>query len=81
MEPPQPSLELDMINNLTHLTSCNFVVLVRGSYQMEVGKELVYPDLALLDYALIDSANFVAVKVDTVQENVKTKSWKWHRMI
>jgi hypothetical protein len=48
---------------------------------MEVGKELVYPDLALLDYALIDSANFVAVKVDTVQENVKTKSWKWHRMI
>jgi hypothetical protein len=48
---------------------------------MEVGKELVYPDLALLDYALIDSANFVAVKVDTVQENVKTKSWKWHHMI
>jgi hypothetical protein len=64
-------LELETIYTLVHPTTCNIVVLVRVKYQMEVGKGLVYPNLAFLDDVSIDGASYVAVKVDMVQKNVK----------
>jgi hypothetical protein len=69
---PQPSLGPDIIDNLAHPTTCNFIVLVGGGYRMEVGRGLVYPNLALLDDVLIDNAIYVVVKVDMVHENVKS---------
>jgi hypothetical protein len=39
---------------------------------MEVGKELVYPNLVLLDDIPIDCASYAVVKVDMVHENTKT---------
>jgi hypothetical protein len=38
---------------------------------MEVGKGLVYPNLAPLDNIPIDSASYVVVKVDMMHENMK----------
>jgi hypothetical protein len=38
---------------------------------MEVRRGLVYPNLALLDDVLIDTASYVVVKVDMLHENVK----------
>jgi hypothetical protein len=64
-------LELDTINTLAHPTICNLLVLVRGGYQMEVRKGLVYLNLALLDDVPIDRASYIVVKVDMVHENAK----------
>jgi hypothetical protein len=41
--PLHSSLELDMIDNLTQPTTCNLVVMIGGSFQIEVGRGLVYP--------------------------------------
>jgi hypothetical protein len=71
-EPTQPSLEPDTIDNLAHPIACNLVVDVEGNYQMELGKGLVYPHLALLGDVPIDSGSDVVVKVDMVHENKKT---------
>jgi hypothetical protein len=68
---PQPSLESDIIDNLAHPTTCNLIVLVGGDCRMEVRRGLVYPNLALLDDVLIDTASYVVVKVDMLHENVK----------
>ena len=65
------SLELDTIDNLPHPTTCSLIVLVAGSYRMEVGRGLVYPTVALLDDVSIDSATFAVVKVDMVHDNAK----------
>jgi hypothetical protein len=43
-----PSIELDTIDNLAQLTACNLMLLVR-SFQMEVGRGLVYPRETMLD--------------------------------
>jgi hypothetical protein len=63
-EPTQHSLELDTIDNLAHPTTCSLVVVVRANYLMEIGKGLVYPNLALLDGIPIESASYVVFKVD-----------------
>jgi hypothetical protein len=70
-EQPMPSLELDMIDNLAQPTACNFVVMVGGSYRMEVGKGLVYPRQTLVNDAQIDASAYAVVKVDMVHENMK----------
>jgi hypothetical protein len=44
-----PLLESDMIDNLAQPTTCILVVMVGGSYRMEVGKGLVYPHQTLLN--------------------------------
>jgi hypothetical protein len=56
---------------LVHPITLNLVVVVGGSYRMEVGKRLVYQHLALLDDALIGGASYALVKVDMVHENTK----------
>jgi hypothetical protein len=70
-EQPLPSLESDTIDNLAQPIACILVVMVRGSYWMEVGKELVYPHQTLLDDVQIDTSPYVVVKVDMVHENKK----------
>jgi hypothetical protein len=42
-ERPLPSIELDTINNLAQLIACNLILLVEESFQMEVGRGLMYP--------------------------------------
>jgi hypothetical protein len=64
-------LEPDTIDNLAQPTICNLVIMVGGSYRMEVGKGLVYPHQTLLDDVQIDASAYVVVKVDIVHENVK----------
>jgi hypothetical protein len=44
-----PSIEPDTIDNLTQPIACNLILSVRGSFQMEVGRGLVYPCQTLLD--------------------------------
>jgi hypothetical protein len=49
----------------------NFKLLVRGSFQMEVGRGLVYLCQTMLDDIQIDTSSYVVVKVDMVHENSK----------
>jgi hypothetical protein len=42
-----PSIDPDTINNLTQPTICSLMLLV-GSYRMEVGRGLVYPRQTML---------------------------------
>jgi hypothetical protein len=42
-EQPLPSIEPDTIDNLAQPIACNLILLVRGSFRMEVGRGLVYP--------------------------------------
>jgi hypothetical protein len=44
-----PSIEPDMIDNLAHPIACNLILLVGGSFQMEVERGLVYPCQTMLD--------------------------------
>jgi hypothetical protein len=46
-------------------------LLVRGSFQMEVGRGLVYLGQTMLDDIQIDTSSYVVVKVDMVHENSK----------
>jgi hypothetical protein len=47
--PLHSSLELDTIDNLAQPTTCNLVLMIRGSFQMEVRRGLVYPHQTMLD--------------------------------
>jgi hypothetical protein len=60
-----------MIDNLTQSTTCNHVVMVRGSYRMEVEKRLVYPHQTLLEDIQINASAYAVVKVDMVYKNAK----------
>jgi hypothetical protein len=42
-EQPLPSFKPDTIDNLALPTACNLILLVGGSFQMEVGRGIVYP--------------------------------------
>jgi hypothetical protein len=70
-EQPLPSIELNMIDNLAQPTTSNLFVLVRGSFQMELRRGLVYPRQTMLDDIEIDVSSYVVVKVDMVNENSK----------
>jgi hypothetical protein len=39
----------DMIDNLAQPTACNHILLVGGSFRMEVGRGIVYPHQSMLD--------------------------------
>jgi hypothetical protein len=71
-EQPLPSIEPDMIDNLAQPIACNLILLVGGSFWMEVGRGLVYPCQTMLDDIQIDTSSYVVVKVDMVHENSKT---------
>jgi hypothetical protein len=47
--PSGPSIEPDKINNLALPIACILMLLVGGSFRMEVGKGLVYPCQTILD--------------------------------
>jgi hypothetical protein len=70
-EQPLPSLEPDTIDNLAQPTTCSLVVMVRESYQMEVGKWLVCPHQASIDDVQINTSAYDVVRVDMLHENVK----------
>jgi hypothetical protein len=48
-EKPLPSIEPDTIDNLTQLTTCSLILLLKGSFRMEVGRGLVYLCQTMLD--------------------------------
>jgi hypothetical protein len=45
--------------------------MIRGSFQMEVRRGLVYPRQTMLDNVEIETLTYVVVKVDIVHENSK----------
>jgi hypothetical protein len=60
-----------MIDNLAQPTACNLILLDGESFQMEVGRGLVYPYQTMLDNVEIDISYYAMVKVDMVHENLK----------
>jgi hypothetical protein len=44
-----PSIEPDMIHNLAQPTTCNPMLLVGGSFRLEVRRGLLYPCQTMLD--------------------------------
>jgi hypothetical protein len=68
-EQPLPSIELDTIDNLAQPTICNLILLVKGTFRMEVGRGLVYPRQIMLDDVQIDASSYAVVRVDMVHEN------------
>jgi hypothetical protein len=65
------STEPDTVDNLAQPTACSLMLLVEGSFRMEVGRGLVYPGQAMLDDVQIDTSSYAVVKVDMVHENSK----------
>jgi hypothetical protein len=66
-----PSIEPDMIDNLAQPTACSLILLVGGSFRMEVGRGLVYPRQTMLDDVQIGTSSYVVVKVEMVHDNSK----------
>jgi hypothetical protein len=70
-EQPLPSIEPDMIDNLAEPKTCNIILLVGGSFRMEVRRGLVYPCQTMLDDVQINASSYAVVKVDMMHENSK----------
>jgi hypothetical protein len=66
-----PSIEPDTIDNLAQPTTCILMLLVRGSFWMEVRRGLVYPRQIMLDNVQIDTSSYAMVKVDMMHDNLK----------
>jgi hypothetical protein len=66
-----PSIEPDTIDNLAQPTACSLILLVGGSFRMEVGRGLVYPRQTMLDDVQIDTSSYVVVKMEMVHDNSK----------
>jgi hypothetical protein len=66
-----PSIEPDTIDNLAQPTICSLILLVGGSFQMEVRRGLVYPHHTMCDDIQIDTSSYIVVKVDIVHDNSK----------
>jgi hypothetical protein len=69
-EQPLPSVEPDMIDNMAQ-PACNLILLVGGSFRMEVGRGLVHPRQTMLDNIHIDTSSYTVVKVNMVHDNLK----------
>jgi hypothetical protein len=67
----RPSIESDTIDNLAQPTACSLILLVEGSFQIEVRRGLVYPSQTMLDNVQIDTSSYAMVKVDMVHDNLK----------
>jgi hypothetical protein len=65
------SIESVTIDNLAQSTACSIILLVGGSFQLEVRRVLVYPCQTMLDDVQIDTSPYVVVKVDMVHDNSK----------
>jgi hypothetical protein len=68
---PLPSVKPDAIDNLTQPISCSLILLVGGSFQMEVGRGLVYPRQTMFDDIQMDTSSYAVVNVDMVHDNSK----------
>jgi hypothetical protein len=68
---PPPLIESDMIDNLAQPTACSLILLVGGSFRIELRRGIVYPRHSMLDDVEIDVSSYVVVKVDMVHENSK----------
>jgi hypothetical protein len=75
-EQPLPSFKSNTIDNLAQPTTCNLVVIIEGSFRMEVRKGLVYPHQTLHDNIQINASTYAVVKVDMVHENTKNMKLK-----
>jgi hypothetical protein len=69
--PLHSSLEPDTIDNLPQQITCSLVLMIEGSFRMEVRRGLVYPHQIMFDNIQIDTSSYVVVKVDMVHENSK----------
>jgi hypothetical protein len=65
------SIKTNMIDNLVQPIACNLMLLVGGSFQMEVGRGLVYPGQTMLDDVQIDTSSYAVVNMDMVHDNSK----------
>jgi hypothetical protein len=68
---PLPSIAPDTVDTLAQPTTCNLILLVGGSFRMEVERGLMYPCQIMLDDVHIDTSFYVVVKVDMVHDNLK----------
>jgi hypothetical protein len=66
-----PPIMLDIVDNLTQPIACSLILLVEGSFRMEVGRGLVYPRQTMLDNVQIGTSFYAMVKVDMVHDNSK----------
>jgi hypothetical protein len=69
-EQPLPSIESDTIYNLTQPITCSLILLVRGYFQIDVGRGLVYQCQTMLDDVQINTSSYAVVKVDMVHKNL-----------
>jgi hypothetical protein len=65
------SIEPNTVENLAQSTTCNLILLVRGSFRIEIKRGLVYPRQTMLDDIQIDISSYAMVKVDMVHDNLK----------
>jgi hypothetical protein len=65
------SIEPDTVDNLAQSTACNLILLVGGSFRIEIRRGLVYPRQTMLDDIQIDISSYAMVKVDMVHDNLK----------
>jgi hypothetical protein len=66
-----PSIEPETIDNLVQPTTCNLILLIGGSFRMDVRRGLVSPCETMFDDVQIDTSSYAIVKVDMVHDNSK----------
>jgi hypothetical protein len=67
---PLPSIESNTIYNLTQPITCSRILLVRGNFQIDVERGLVYQCQTMLDDVQINTSSYTVVKVDMVHKNL-----------
>jgi hypothetical protein len=77
----EPSIKPDMIDDLAQPTGYSLILLVGGSFRMEVRRGLVYPRHTKLDDIQIDISSYTVVKVEMVRENSKDLKLEVPQMI
>jgi hypothetical protein len=65
------SIEPNTVDNLAQSTACNLILLVGGSFRIEIRRGLVYLRQTMLDDIQIDISSYAMVKVDMVHDNLK----------
>jgi hypothetical protein len=66
-----PSIEPDMIDNLSQPTACNLILLVGEIIWIKVMRGLVYPRQTMFDDVQISTSSYVVGMVDMVHDNSK----------
>jgi hypothetical protein len=66
-----PLIESDMIDNMAQPSTCSLILLVGGSFRMEVGRGLVYPCQTMLDDVRINTSSYAVVMVHENSKDLK----------